>query len=91
MLGMEGKAALVLFARPGHDAKAQLVHGASFFRAGVGGRLTFKCHGECMVAVGSESGVELHVTLLGWRTVLPPVRDASREAISGPASMSSRS
>jgi hypothetical protein len=27
---MERKAALVLLERPGHDAKAQLVHGASF-------------------------------------------------------------
>jgi hypothetical protein len=54
VLGVERKAALVLFERPGHDAKAQLVHACPSFGRASSGKLTFKCYGECLVAVGSE-------------------------------------
>jgi hypothetical protein len=71
VLGVERKAALVLFERPGHDAKAQLVH-ASPFGPSVERKAHVQVFWRVLVAVGSESGVELYVTLVGWRTVLPP-------------------
>jgi hypothetical protein len=72
VLGMEWKAALVLFERPGHDAKAQLVHASPSFGPSVERKAHVQVFWRVLVAVGSESWVELYVTLLGWRTVLPP-------------------